>query len=807
MIIKTLYRVLFASLCVAAISCTSTPYDDSEIKQDLLSLRGRVEKLEHLCSQLNTNLSSLETAVKALQQGDYIKSLTPIKSEGIIIGYTIEFFKNGPITVYNTGGNETPEAPSITVAQGEDGQWYWKVGGDWLLDGNGNRVRASAVTPKLKIENGGWYYSSDGGKTWEKLGDITTGSEGVISNVMVKDNEVVFVLADGGSFSIPRLTAPTIIFDVDPVSMYYSQSSFAVHFTIAGAPADATVDCMASGGWKAEVRSYENGKGDLLITPGQMEDGKVIVWLNFNGFSQVSALVFEKGMLKVENAMRFDPDGGGQALNFQVNCDYDYTIEYQDEEGWLTVSKGSTKSSFRDDSLIVTASPNKGGKRMANIVFLGPGGETINRVEVCQSSAYPLNGKWYLGVYRVGSSIISYDGTEYVHFEDNSLTWGGQYGGKTEHFTIQYQDNYSSFIATNTETNVKIKWTITGHTDSRIVLLMGTAFRYFYANQEEARFTNTVDYHLEDPPHSETSDWNTILSYSNGDTHSDANPMGKLYLGKHKTTESDRAWLADASNEPTVTAGFTRWEAKSITLYPFGDPSPADCNQTVVGDCACIAVLASIAYMYPDYLKHIITDNGNDTYSVSLYDTEGNPVVVTVSNKVLCQDSGTIAQVTGKNSIPTWATVMEKAIMKWESVYQVENIVGIRQEACAAIITGCGDSFAFAASSLYTSEMVQVFNWCMENGRITIGGFITPNLLCDELYSVTSHAFTFMYTAKDGFLFSMRNPWGIGGALDGVLNIPDDRNITSTIDFRIIAPGAAAPYFKAPLGPYVPPKF
>lgn len=806
MMIKSLNRVLLACLCAATISCAS-PYDDSGIRQDLQALSGRVDKLEQLCAQLNTNLSSLETAVKALQQGDYVKNLTPVQREGVIIGYTIEFYKNGSITVYSLDGAESQDAPLITVAQGEDGQWYWKVGGDWLLDGNGNRVRASAVTPKLKIEDGGWYYSSDDGKTWEKIGDVVTGSEQVISEVRVEDNEVVFVLAGGGSFSIPRLTSPTLIFDVDPVSMYYSQSSFAIHFSVVGAPTDATVDCMASGDWKAEVRSYENGKGDLLITPGEIADGKVIVWLNYNSFSQVRALVFEKGTLKVEEAIRFDAAGGEQVLNFQVNCNYDYTIEYQGEGGWLTVSKGSTKSTFRDDSIIVTASPNVGGKRMANIVFLGPNGDVITRTEVCQSSSYPLNGKWYLGVYRVGANIMNFDGTEYVLFEDNSLTWGGQIGGSIEYYTIEYGDDYSTFVATNLNNGAKTYWTIAEHTDSRIVLMQGTVFRYFYSSQEEARNTTTVEYEIEGPSHTETSDWNTILSYSYGDTHSDANPMGTLYLGKHKTTESDRTWLADASNEPTVTAGFSRWETKSFTLYPFGDPSPADCNQTVIGDCAGISVLASIAYMYPDYLKHIIKDNGDNTYSVSLYDTDGNPVVVTVSNKVLCQSNGVIAQVTGKNSVPTWATVMEKALMKWESIYQVEDIVGIRQEACAAIITGNGDSFAFAANALYTSELVKVFDWCMENGRITIGGFNTANLLCDELYSVTAHAFALMYTAKDGFLFSMRNPWGNGGALDGVLNIPDDRKVVSTIDIRIISPGAAAPYFKTPLGPYVPPKF
>lgn len=87
-----------------------------------------------------------------------------------------------------------------------------------------------------------------------------------------------------------------------------------------------------------------------------------------------------------------------------------------------------------------------------------------------------------------------------------------------------------------------------------------------------------------------------------------------------------------------------------------------------------------------------------------------------------------------------------------------------------------------------------------------VGGFTTPNLKCGALYTVTAHAFTIMKTnhESEGFLFSMRNPWGIE-SVDGVLDIPNTRLVCSTIDFRIMYPGAAKPYLKSNRGAYIPP--
>ena len=161
---------------------------------------------------------------------------------------------------------------------------------------------------------------------------------------------------------------------------------------------------------------------------------------------------------------------------------------------------------------------------------------------------------------------------------------------------------------------------------------------------------------------------------------------------------------------------------------------------------------------------------------------------------------------TGKNNVVTWSTVLEKAVMKYQTVYKVDNIYGIGTEFVAPILTGDGRSFSFSPNQLWNNELKLIANWAVEEGMIGVGGFNKPNLKCGSLYTVVAHAFTIMKTnhESEGYLFSMRNPWGIE-SVDGVLDVPNTRSVCSTIDFRLVYPGAAKPFLKLNRGAYVPP--
>ena len=52
-------------------------------------------------SRINNNISALQKAVAALQNNDYVTSITKVYENGKEIGYTINFSKSGSVTIYH----------------------------------------------------------------------------------------------------------------------------------------------------------------------------------------------------------------------------------------------------------------------------------------------------------------------------------------------------------------------------------------------------------------------------------------------------------------------------------------------------------------------------------------------------------------------------------------------------------------------------------------------------------------------------------------------------------------------------------
>ena len=88
--------ICFLVLCVAFVGCK-----DDDLQKQVDELNDRVTSLETMCAQMNTNISSMQTILNVVQQQDHITGITPVEENTVIIGYTITFAKNKPITIYN----------------------------------------------------------------------------------------------------------------------------------------------------------------------------------------------------------------------------------------------------------------------------------------------------------------------------------------------------------------------------------------------------------------------------------------------------------------------------------------------------------------------------------------------------------------------------------------------------------------------------------------------------------------------------------------------------------------------------------
>ncbi|WP_065218294.1 MULTISPECIES: PL29 family lyase N-terminal domain-containing protein [Butyricimonas] len=172
---KCRHLIWLSILCVAFAGCKDD-FDDSELRDQIADLDGRLTTLEKLCAQMNTNISSMQTIVNALQQNDYITGVTPIMEGGNTIGYTITFMKNKPITIYHGKDGEKGEDGITPRFKIENGRWMVSRdnGSTWEDAGQATGEQGLPdITFKLKIENGRWLISWDNGATWEDVGQAT----------------------------------------------------------------------------------------------------------------------------------------------------------------------------------------------------------------------------------------------------------------------------------------------------------------------------------------------------------------------------------------------------------------------------------------------------------------------------------------------------------------------------------------------------------------------------------------------------------------------------------------------------------
>ena len=182
-------KFFYAVACILSLAIIGCQYDDAEVWDAINNQEKRITDLEEWQKTTNDNIAALQAIVNG--SNDYITSVEELKEGDEVVGYTIHFYRQGEVTIYNGkkgDKGETGESPVIGVTPGDDGRWYWTVNGELMKDANDNPVCASGkdgedgisptvATPmvKLGMELGdeyqpyASYLSVDDGQTWTQL--------------------------------------------------------------------------------------------------------------------------------------------------------------------------------------------------------------------------------------------------------------------------------------------------------------------------------------------------------------------------------------------------------------------------------------------------------------------------------------------------------------------------------------------------------------------------------------------------------------------------------------------------------------
>ena len=366
-------------------------YDDTKLKDSISDLEARVTKLETLCNQMNSNISALQAVVVALQNKEYIESIKPLPDNQ---GYSFSFSSGRFVTVYN---GKDGVAPAIGVRQDTDGVWYWTLNGDWLYT-DGTKVKAvgadgkdgsdgkDGVAPKLKIEDGMWYMSCDGGCSWELLGKATgdDGADAEILTVTEDGSYVHFGMADGTVITIAKRMPLTISFDSEDVAITTGGASKTISYTLTGASEKVVVKTLAQDGWRAKVNQVSSLSGSIEITaPNPLVESEILVFVSDGGQTALAAINCVKATIVIsQEKYEVDAAGGNIDVTAQTNTDFQVSIP-NDAKSWLSYI--STKSMATKTFNLSAAANDNAFRRNAVVSLTDESGNVIRSFVVSQA--------------------------------------------------------------------------------------------------------------------------------------------------------------------------------------------------------------------------------------------------------------------------------------------------------------------------------------------------------------------------------------------------------------------------------------
>lgn len=376
-------------------------YDDTEIKGRVDNLESKVTELRLLVEKINSNLTSLVTAVDALNNQDQIVSVEKLPAGN---GYTITFKKSGTITIYNgekglDGKNGTDgldgkdgKSPVISISQDSDGKYYWTLDGEWLLV-NGQKVPATAevTVPKIKVEDGKFLFSTNG-TDWVVIGDAGTSGIGLIKNVRedVENNSVIIELSDR-EIVIPKGQNFALVIKADEIGIKAGET-VNVEYSLISAD-NAIVRALPENGYTVKVNPISATKGQLSITaPSPVVDASIlIVAVNGNGVMSGKILSIAEGKLDVKaDATPVPAEGGSVTVEITTNLDYEIVIP-EAAKTWITLVE--TKA-LRTDNVTFSVAQNTEATQRTAEVEVRVDGAKVQSFNIVQQAKVVVEEKW-----------------------------------------------------------------------------------------------------------------------------------------------------------------------------------------------------------------------------------------------------------------------------------------------------------------------------------------------------------------------------------------------------------------------------
>lgn len=363
---KTLFKTLFTAVFASLLFVACEKYDDSQLSGRVNGLETRVDKLEKLVADLNTNVASMTKLVKAFQEESRIERIEQIEG-----GYKIVLADGkGEMTIKNG------EKPVIGVELDEStGVCYWTVDGKRMLV-DGKEVPAT-MTPEIKVEGGSFWFRVNGGE-WAKVAGSDSGV-GLIKNVVESEESVTFVLSEGGEIVIPKVQTFRLNIALSEAGII-PFGFVSIPYTITAGDAETKVVAFIGDGLTTSVLgNYERGEISVFANGTVPEQTNMVVMaVNGKGVQSSKVITIEQGVFKAaKDTYTIGAQGGEIDVVVETNVSFNVMTDPNPANSWLKYMP--TTKATHEEHITLTAEEYIGGTspRTAGIMLMYSGGMKV----------------------------------------------------------------------------------------------------------------------------------------------------------------------------------------------------------------------------------------------------------------------------------------------------------------------------------------------------------------------------------------------------------------------------------------------
>jgi hypothetical protein len=264
--------------------------------------------------------------------------------------------------------------------------------------------------------------------------------------------------------------------------------------------------------------------------------------------------------------------------------------------------------------------------------------------------------------------------------------------------------------------------------------------------------------------HSANAELQASIQANRRDGVTESATLENIDRGSFLAGEVDNWFLGAVHPDDTYT--YSNGDSTNWAYYPVsvplwtGTPVYKDVFQNTVADCWLMASLAEVALRDPSYIQNMITDNGDNTYTVRFFNG-GTPEYVTVDNYLPGGGRHAYAWTTATSM---WPALIEKAYVQANAAGMVmSHHQG--QDSYQALDYGYASWALSAITGLSATDSSSIDANSIANDW-SAGKFLVLCTTGSPANSALAPTHCYAVLNDQGGEVTLFNPWGINGGTD-----------------------------------------